>query len=75
MRTFIFFFALLTNSGFSQSKKSQIEYLSFQIDSVKMVQMNEQKIANRITNSYKVHEMQRDAEMVQRMGISDMWDY
>jgi uncharacterized protein (TIGR02145 family) len=45
MRTFIFFLALLSNSGFSQSKKSQIDYLSFQIDSVKMVQINEQKIA------------------------------
>ncbi len=46
MRTFIFYLALLTNSVFSQSKKDQIEYLSFQKDSIKNSQVHEQKIAN-----------------------------
>lgn len=38
-------------------------------------QKKKQKIANRITNSYKVHEMQRDEELVRSLGINDMWDY
>jgi Skp family chaperone for outer membrane proteins len=42
LSTFIFFFALLTNSGFSQSKKSQIEYLNFQLDSIQTKLTKEQ---------------------------------
>jgi hypothetical protein len=40
--TFIFFFTLLTNLGFSQSKKSQIEYLNFQLDSIQRKLTKEQ---------------------------------
>ncbi len=46
----------------------------FDHEKIEAYQMK-QRIANRVTNSYKVHERQRDEEMVRRLGIMDMWDY
>ena len=47
-----------------------------QFDQVKIdEQQRKQQIANRITNSYKVHELRRDEELVRNLGITDMWNY
>ncbi len=46
MRIYLLLIALFHGFGFTQSKKDQIEYLSFQKDSIKNIQVNEQKTAN-----------------------------
>jgi hypothetical protein len=46
MRIFLLLICFSTSYVFSQSKKEQIDYLSFQLDSIRMIQMKEQQLAN-----------------------------
>jgi hypothetical protein len=46
MRNLVFILAILNTMCYSQSKKEQIEYLSFQVDSIKIIQIKEQQLAN-----------------------------